>query len=64
MNARRRLFCCLLMTTCLLSGCSFQTSEKIAAEKEAGIAAMEKQDYKAAIKHFDKSVEMAGGKVN
>lgn len=65
MNTRKKWGVCgLLLATFLLSGCSLHTGEKIAQEKEAGIAAMEKQDYKAAIKHFDKSVEMAGGKVD
>ena len=55
---------CMLLAGLLLTGCVGKTQETIQKEKEAGIAAMEKQDYKEAIKHFDKSVEMAGGKVN
>ncbi|MDD6194840.1 MAG: tetratricopeptide repeat protein [Lachnospiraceae bacterium] len=65
MNTRKRTgLCCLLVTAFLFSGCSINTGTTIQEEKEAGIAAMEKQDYEEAIKHFDKSVEMAGGKVN
>lgn len=54
----------MLLVGLLLTGCVGKTDEAIEREKEAGIAAMEKEDYKGAIKHFDKSVEMAGGKVN
>lgn len=65
MNTRKKWGVCgLLLATFLLSGCSLHTGERIAQEKEAGIVAMEKQDYKTAIKHFDKSVELAGGKVD
>lgn len=52
----------VVLSLFLFVGCA--RTEEINQEKEAGIEAMNKGEYDSAIKHFDKSIKMAGGKIN
>lgn len=56
------LLLALVLALVLFGGCA--TTKEINQEKDAGIEAMNKGDYDSAIKHFDKSIKMAGGKIN
>ncbi len=58
-----RFFTWITIIALVSTGCA-TTKKTIEEEKQAGIAAMEKEDYEKAIAHFDASIEMAGGKVN
>lgn len=65
MNGKKGLPLLLILAAliALCTGCA-ATQKNIDKEKEAGIAAMAKEDYEGAIRHFDKSIELAGGKIN
>lgn len=56
------LLLALVLALVLFGGCA--TTKEINQEKDAGIEAMNKGDYDSAIKHFDKSIKIAGGKIN
>ncbi len=57
-------FLCLLLLCLCLAGCGESREEKIARYKQAGIEAMDAQDYKTAVQQFDAAMQLYGGRVN
>lgn len=62
---KRNIYASVLLSGILLlsGGCATTKSQEMTKEKETGIEAMNQGDYEEAIIHFDKSIEMAGGKI-
>lgn len=62
---KRTIYAVVLLSVFSLfaGGCSTARSQEITKEKEYGIEAMNQGNYEEAIAHFDKSMELTGGKI-